>query len=198
MQSGSHDNSNTPLTDNISEITSTNHHGLSTISSTSPDGPLDERLYSESAADDADNLSVTSAATGRGRRLNLRRMSSGQDSQESSPGSRIDAYERANAVSRRLSGGMVFQLIPSTNADGTSVMDMPNGIMFVPLFVTLLTMTRGIDTYLVAFTSRITIINEPNQPADSSTCHNPSCLEDCLRKILPWLSINSCSIRINC
>ena len=153
MQSGSHDNSNTPLTDNISEITSRNHHGLSTIFSTSPDGPLDERLYSESAADDADNLSVTSAATGRGRRLNLRRMSSGQDSQESSPGSRIDVYERANAVPRRPLDGMVFQLIPSTNADGTSVMDMPNGIMSVPLVVTLLTMDRGIDTYLVAFTS---------------------------------------------
>jgi len=107
---------------------SANQHGLSTNTDLASDGRPDERLVGEpSHLDPSDDVSVASSATSRGRRSDLRRMSTGHESPDSSPGSRVDAYERANAITRRPSDAMVFQVIPSTGNSSTSVLDMPNG-----------------------------------------------------------------------
>jgi len=108
------------------QSSSDNQHGLSANPDLAADGRPDQR-HVEEPLDLPDDASVASSATSRGRRSNLRRMSTGNDSQESSPGSRIDAYERANAIPRRPSDSMVFQVIPSTGNSRTSVLDMPNG-----------------------------------------------------------------------
>ncbi|RMZ76361.1 hypothetical protein DV738_g4962, partial [Chaetothyriales sp. CBS 135597] len=54
-----------------------------------------------------------------------------ESSQASSPGSRIDEYERAHGVVRKRSDGMIFQVVP--NAAGTtsriSVEDFPNEVL---------------------------------------------------------------------
>ena len=126
MQSAPPEASQTANSVNISQESPNNQHGISENPETSH-GRSDPRHVEEAAVDLPDDASVASSATSRGRRSNLRRMSSGNDSQESSPGSRIDAYERANAVQRRPSDSMVFQVIPSTGNPGTSVLDMPNG-----------------------------------------------------------------------
>ena len=129
MQSAPLEVSQTATSENhLQDPSSDIYHGLSADADLVPDGRSDRRLDGEpSDIDPPDDASVASSATSRGRRSNLRRMSSRNDSGESSPGSRIDAYERANAIPRRPSDGMVFQVIPSTGNSGTSVLDMPNG-----------------------------------------------------------------------
>jgi hypothetical protein len=79
--------------------------------------------------DDSDALSVSSGGTSRGRRLDLQRLSSRDDSSHSSsPGSRIDEYERKHAKPRRRNDGMIFQVVPGTNASSSiAIEDFPNG-----------------------------------------------------------------------
>lgn len=105
-------------------------HGLSSESDQTYDGRPSGSSVTESssAIDTADDASVASSSTSRGRRAGLRRMST-HDSQESSPGSRIDAYERANAIRRRPSDGLIFQIVPSSGqpGSGSNMLDMPNG-----------------------------------------------------------------------
>lgn len=83
-----------------------------------------------SGAQTSDDVSVVSSTTSRSGRTYTRRLSR-QDtsSEERSPGSRIDAYERAHFGSRRPSDGMLFQVIPSTNHKDAqvSLLDLPNG-----------------------------------------------------------------------
>ncbi|KAK5947437.1 hypothetical protein PMZ80_001587 [Knufia obscura] len=128
MQSAPPEASQTATSVNNSQDPSNNQHGLPANSDLASDG-RPERSVGEESLDPPDDASVASSATSRGRRSNLRRMSTGNDSQESSPGSRIDAYERANAIPRRPSDGMVFQIVPSTGNPGTSVLDMPNEVL---------------------------------------------------------------------
>lgn len=80
--------------------------------------------------DDADNVSVSSSGTQRGRSANSRWISSRDgSSQESSPGSRIDEYERAHGQLRKRSDGMIFQIVPSARdkLSRVSIESFPNG-----------------------------------------------------------------------
>lgn len=126
MQSAPPEDSHTATSVANPQDPSDNQHGLSANPNLVSDDRSEQRHVSESP-DPPDDASVASSATSRGRRSNLRRMSTRNDSHETSPGSRVDAYERANAIPRRPSDGMVFQVIPSTGDSGTSILDMPNG-----------------------------------------------------------------------
>lgn len=84
----------------------------------------------ESAVEDTDAASVSSSGTQRGRSTNTGlRGSRGNSSQEGSPGSRIDEYEKAIAQPRKLSDGMIFQIVPSAKGkiDTVSIETFPNG-----------------------------------------------------------------------
>lgn len=97
------------------------------------------RVYSN-ATDEADNASVASNSTRRGRRFDTRRLSrSESSSQESSPGSRIDEYERAHASPRKPTDGMIFQVIPMVagKQNRVSVLDFPNGMKYIRVATTL-------------------------------------------------------------
>lgn len=85
----------------------------------------------DSVIEDTDAASVSSRGTQRGRSTNSRRISSRDNSsQEGSPGSRIDEYEKAHAQPRKLSDGMVFQIVPSAKGkiDTVSIETFPNGL----------------------------------------------------------------------
>ena len=82
--------------------------------------------------DDTNAASVSSGAASRGRQPNTRRISSRHDSsQESSPGSRIDEYERAHATVRKPSNGMIFQVLPNTATTNVSIQEFPNGMTLI-------------------------------------------------------------------
>lgn len=108
-------------------------HGLSTTDEQSSDGSPFANVIGVPAApiDDTDNASITSSSTRRGRRVDTGRINRTTSSEDSSPGSRIEAYEKADSTPRKLSDGMVFQIVP--NASGTqnniSILDFPNGRM---------------------------------------------------------------------
>ena len=171
---------NTPLTE---------QHGLFASSDDTSDSRHDLRLVRElsSNTDVADTASVASSATSRGRRPDSRRMNDGRDSQESSPGSRIDAYEKAFIVPRRPSDGVVFQVIPSSGSPGTGVSlnDLPNGMDPVRFCVSLLIRCRGSYSRLVSPTTRVSVSYEPDQQPFSPSCNYTSSMANCFRKILP-------------
>lgn len=81
-------------------------------------------------SDDNDALSVSSGDTSRGRQPNNRRLKSGQGSSPStSPGSRIDDYERKHAKPRKRKDGMIFQVVPGKDKPGSgTIEEFPNGI----------------------------------------------------------------------
>lgn len=113
------------------DSTSSSQHGLHSLHDHVSDSPHDERLVRDHqpAPDLSDDASVASSTTSRGRRSDARRVNVfRQDSDDSSPGGRIDAYERANAIPRRPSDGMIFQVVPSgQNSSDVTVLDLPNG-----------------------------------------------------------------------
>lgn len=86
--------------------------------------------------DTTDALSVSSGGTSRGRESIPRRLSSRTDSSHSSsPGSRIDEYERKHAKPRKRKDGMIFQVVQSKdNAGNVLIEEFPNG-MRLPLVV---------------------------------------------------------------
>lgn len=105
-------------------------HGLQSVTGEPSDSFDDNRLVREvsGSTEPSDDASVASSATSRGRQAIVGRMNARNDSEESSPGSRIDAYEKAYATHRRPSDEMVFQVVPSSGpATGVSLPDMPNG-----------------------------------------------------------------------
>lgn len=84
----------------------------------------------DSVVDDTDTASVSSGGTQRGRSTNAGRIRSRDAaSQDGSPGSRIDEYEKAHAQPRKRSDGMVFQIVPSAKGkiDTVSIETFPNG-----------------------------------------------------------------------
>lgn len=93
------------------------------------DGRSTGSLASEthSSARTSDDVSSTTSRSGRTYTRRLSRQDT--SSEERSPGSRIDAYERAHFSSRRPSDGMLFQVIPSTDnkVAQVSLLDLPNG-----------------------------------------------------------------------
>jgi hypothetical protein len=87
---------------------------------------------SQSAVDDTDSVSISSGGTRRGRSANAGRISSPEhSSQEGSPGSRIDEYERAHTKRGTRSDGVLFQIVPSTGdkVRAISIEEFPNGRM---------------------------------------------------------------------
>lgn len=179
--------------ENISDTSSSLQHGTSRDNIQASDGSPHLGLVRElsSASDAADDASVASSATSRGRRANPRRMSSRGPSSHGSPGSQIDAYERAHAITRKPSDGMIFQVVPSSgNTDANvSVLDLPNGTYCEQSSEPKLTKCRGSDTHPVASSARIVVFDELGQHSLSSTCHNPTSVEDCLRSLLPRLRV---------
>jgi hypothetical protein len=85
-----------------------------------------------SIPDDTDSVSVSSRDTQRGRPSNAGRISSrNTSSQSGSPGTRIEEYEKANALRRKRSDGMIFQVIPSAKGktQHVSIESLPNGTL---------------------------------------------------------------------
>jgi hypothetical protein len=92
--------------------------------------PEDESREPGGPPTDPDAAPATGEEGIRGRQANVGRVNIRNDSsQETSPGSRVDEYERANAIPRRPSDGMIFQVVP--NAQGKvssiSIQEFPNG-----------------------------------------------------------------------
>ncbi|ETN41609.1 uncharacterized protein HMPREF1541_03545 [Cyphellophora europaea CBS 101466] len=81
--------------------------------------------------DDCDALSVSSGGTSRGRQRDLRRLSSRDDSSySSSPGSRIDEYERRHTKPKKRTGDMIFEIVPSKhNQNGVAIEEFPNEVL---------------------------------------------------------------------
>lgn len=95
----------------------------------------------EAVIDDTDTASVSSGGTQRGRSTNTGRIRSRDtSSQEGSPGSRIDEYEKAHAQPRKHTDGMIFQIVPSAKGkiDTVSIETFPNG-SFYPSYLIALT-----------------------------------------------------------
>lgn len=81
-------------------------------------------------ADNTDTLSMSSGDTTRGRQRNIGRIDNRNDSsQETSPGSRIDEYEKAHSTIRRQSDEILFQVIASRKGGtiNVSIEEFPNG-----------------------------------------------------------------------
>lgn len=95
----------------------------------SPHG--DNAREPEQPLEAADDHSANARDAQRGRTTNTRRISNreGTSSHESSPGSRIEEYERAHTKPQAGSGGLMFQVVPTAKGrkNGTSVDDFPNG-----------------------------------------------------------------------
>ncbi|OCT44782.1 F-box and WD domain protein [Cladophialophora carrionii] len=108
-------------------------HGLSHNGQQASGGTLPRSSPREPAPtldDTSDSISVSSGGTQRGRSSHAGRLSrQHSSSQEGSPGSRIDEYERAFTKYRRPSDEMIFQIVPSAK-DKTSTVSIegfPNG-----------------------------------------------------------------------
>ena len=126
--------------ESLPEPTRTFQHGLSPTDELASAGFSSAEVVrvSSTSADDADNASVTSTSTHRGRRFDTRRLSrSESSSQESSPGSRIDEYEKAHVTPRKPMDGMVFKIVPMAagKQNRVSVLDFPNGMKYVDIVV---------------------------------------------------------------
>lgn len=106
------------------------HHGLQDL-----DEPASGHLSAgarelrSAPPTDSDALSVSSTSTSRGRQVDTSRLSArGDSSHSSSPGSRIDDYERKHAKPRKRSDGMIFQVVPSKDRDSNvAIEEFPNG-----------------------------------------------------------------------
>ena len=110
---------------------SSTHHGLPDSHLQASGNPLREDA-GEPPTNRPNNslrMSVPSDDTSRGRQAHAGRLSKRQDSsQESTPGSRIDEYEKAHANVRKLSDGMIFQVIPNAKSTNVSIDEFPNGM----------------------------------------------------------------------
>ncbi|KIW12840.1 hypothetical protein PV08_08027 [Exophiala spinifera] len=87
---------------------------------------------SSSISDDIDSVSLSSGDTQRGRPFDAGRISSRNDSSDSSsPGSRIDEYEKAQASHRKPTRGLIFQVIPSPKdkTQSVSIESFPNEVL---------------------------------------------------------------------
>lgn len=107
-------------------------HGLSDNEPRASGGTLssDNPREPSHLLEDLDYLSVSSGGTQRGRSANAGRISSRDNSsQEGSPGSRIDEYERAHVQHRKRSDGIIFQIVPSATDKSRRVFieSFPNG-----------------------------------------------------------------------
>jgi hypothetical protein len=118
--------------DPSSDSSTSNQYGLSDSHQQASGTVLLEHasVPSIERSDDVEAASVTSRGSSRGRQPKSGRLGNRQDtSQDSSPGSRIDEYERAHTVTRIPSDGMIFQVISNSGTSRVSIQDFPNGIL---------------------------------------------------------------------
>ncbi|KIW82234.1 hypothetical protein Z517_05261 [Fonsecaea pedrosoi CBS 271.37] len=113
---------------------SSSQHGLPDIEHEASVGLLSTSNPREPTPDleeSADNVSVRSVGTQRGRPSNTRWISSRDSSSQGSPGSRIDEYERAHTQYRKPSDGIIFQVVPSSKdkTSRVSVESFPNEVL---------------------------------------------------------------------
>jgi len=111
---------------------SSQEHGLSNKPESASDQPLAQEDGREPSypSNEADAASVASSDTRRGRKVDAGRISSRTNSsQDGSPGSRIEAYEKANSTKSKTSGPVEFHVVPSgkTTSTGASIDGFPNG-----------------------------------------------------------------------
>ena len=88
--------------------------------------------------DNSDASSVSSGGTSRGRQLRSGRLNSDatSSSHSSSPGSRIDEYERKHAKPRKRKDGMIFQVVQNKDkSSDVHIEEFPNGIELCLTFV---------------------------------------------------------------
>lgn len=109
-------------------------HGLSIPDNQTSDSLSRVETVRESGHyfNDTDIASVTSDDVHRGRSSDIGRLSSSDgSSKESSPGSRIDEYEKAHARPKRPADGMIFQIVPTDKdkKSRVSIHDFPNGML---------------------------------------------------------------------
>ncbi len=103
----------------------------------------DARVSPIDRSENKDAASTSTGGSSRGRQPNTSRISSRHNSsQESSPGSRIDEYERAQATDRKPSDGMIFQVIPNSKSTNLSIEEFPNGMLLIPDCACLLTSSQ--------------------------------------------------------
>lgn len=169
---------------------SSSEHGISILpdlaSGRLPGGGGREPLLSP---DDTDSASVSSGSTRRGRRSNTRRVSDrGRSSQESSPGSRIEEYEKLHQYGRKKSPPLAFQVVASgkDKTKGISIDKFPNGKSAWENGIQVLTQCRGLDTCSLSFAPGNTLFHELGVQAILQARYDPSCMESRLRTILSW------------
>jgi hypothetical protein len=116
--------------------TSPSQHGLPLHSHLASDRLSGDREPHHSVPPDtSDTVSISSRSTttSRGRDRLTRRLSERTESSNasSSPGSRIDEYERKHARRSKKKDGLVFQVVPvKSNSDGgVAIEEFPNGIV---------------------------------------------------------------------
>lgn len=138
MQSAPPELSHTATLEQLTPVpSSTSQHGLQQLqehASGTPSSSEESDRGSADLPDDTDAVSVESVDTHRGRSTDIGWMNSRDNSsQEGSPGSRIDEYERSYANMRKPSDEMLFQIIPSAKErkGAVSVQELPNGTCFI-------------------------------------------------------------------
>ena len=174
------------------------HHGLSEHQQQVSDGsssqdavraPLDPPSAGE------DFLPRPSRNTSRGRQHNAGRISNrGDSSQESSPGSRIDEYERANLQlkAKPPTEDMMFQVIPAAKGQAGNVLieEFPNGMPVYVHTLRRLTVDRGAHAHPLASSSRNIVLYEPRVSSLSQVGYYAASLAHCICSILPRSGVN--------
>lgn len=174
------------------------HHGLSEHQQQVSDGISSQdavRAAPDPPSADEDFLPRSSRDTSRGRQYNAGRISNrGDSSQESSPGSRIDEYERASLKLKAKSPteDMMFQVIPAAKGQAGNVLieEFPNGM---PVYVHTshrLTVDRGAHAHPLASSSRNTVLYEPRFSSLSQAGHYATSLAHRICSILPRSGVN--------
>lgn len=181
---------NEPVDDHISQSISSAQHGIWTDvePSSSPSLRRDAGEDSPHPGGSADAVSVSSAGSGRGRKPNSRRLKSHDRSSEgSSPGSRIEEYERSHLPSPCLGDGVLFQVIPSVKdvKKRLSVDQFPNGKSLLVYQCNDLTIYRGYHSHPIASAAVDFVCDELGLQTLPYYDNNTSCVENSVLSLLP-------------
>jgi hypothetical protein len=150
-------------------------------------------LRSTTAAD-SDALSIASSTTSRGRRLDERRLSDRDDSSHSSsPGSRIDDYERKHAKPRKRSDGMIFQVVPNKDKGkegNVGIEEFPNGMHTQSTLFASTDPSRGTHSHPLSFATRDPLFDESRLSPLPPNGHHSAGVENRICSLLPRCRIH--------
>ena len=174
------------------------HHGLSEYQQQVSDSiSLQDAVRAplDPPSADEDFLPRSSRDTSRGRRHNAGRISNrGDSSQESSRGSRIDEYERADLQlkAKPPTENMMFQVIPAAKGQAGNVLieEFPNGMPVYVRTLHRLTVDRGAHALPLASPSRNAVVYEPCFSSLSQAGHDATSLAHRVCSILPRSGVN--------